>query len=134
MIFRTTKAIITHTGQNFNDNIDFTTMPGNYSLSEIDTGYTWIDGKHIYKKTISIGTLPNNSVKNVAHGISNLNYIISLEGIAVSSLYLLPMNFPALDNSLVIRTFADYSNVTVGTGVDRSDYTGYVTLYYTKSS
>lgn len=114
------------------DKIDFSTMPGNYSLTEVNTGYAWIDGSPIYKKTISIGALPNNTTKSVAHGISNLNYIVSLDGIAVSSLYLLPMNFPALDNSLVIRTFADYSNVTVGTGADRSGYVGYVTLYYTK--
>jgi hypothetical protein len=33
--------------------IDFSTLNfGNYSTSEVDTGFTWIDGSKIYKKTI----------------------------------------------------------------------------------
>lgn len=34
-------------------NIDFTTLNfGNYSTNEVDTGFTWIDGKRIYKKSM----------------------------------------------------------------------------------
>lgn len=33
--------------------IDFTTLPGNYTTSEIDTGYTWVDGKQIYKRVFA---------------------------------------------------------------------------------
>ena len=34
--------------------IDFTTLNfGNFSTDEVDTGFKWIDGKSIFKKTIS---------------------------------------------------------------------------------
>lgn len=43
----------------------------NYFLTtETDTGEKWIDGRTIYRKVISFGTLPNNNIKNVAHGIT----------------------------------------------------------------
>lgn len=63
--------------------IDFASLAfGNYSLNEVDTGFTWVDGKAIYKKTINFGALPNNTIKNVAHGISNLDFVISAGGSA----------------------------------------------------
>lgn len=34
--------------------IDFTTLDfGNFSTSEVDTGMTWVDGKHIYKRVFA---------------------------------------------------------------------------------
>ena len=66
-------------------NIDFTTLSGNYSTTEKDTGYTWIDGSKIYKKTINLNGLPNATTKNVPHGISNLGRIIKQETWGYSS-------------------------------------------------
>lgn len=119
--------------------IDFSTMPGNYSTTEIDTGYTWIDGSAIYKKTINVGTLPSSpTTKNVAHNISNLGTVIKIEGIYSNS----GNNFVSAVNSPIsssnadsyIRTTIQGSNIVVNVGMDRSDLSGYVTLYYTKTS
>ena len=69
-------------------------MDLNFSLSETYTGKLWIDGKKIYEKTINIGTLPNNGnsgVKNVAHGISQLDRVIDIRGIAVSGTETIPL-------------------------------------------
>lgn len=118
------------------DNIEFSTMPGNYSTVEMDTRYTWVDGSRIYKKTVNFGTLPNSSAKTVAHGITNLNWIIGLEGVAKSSSGdRLLMPFP-WEGSVggTIACYADSNNIFITTWMDRSDYSGYVTLYYTKSS
>ena len=118
-------------------NIDFTTLPGNYSTSEIDTGYTWIDGKKIYKKTIDFGALPNSSDKSVAHGISGLNVVILMTGYTRQpsngrTRPLPPMTKTPAD---LLDIYTEGANVTIRTNNDWSPYTEtYITLYYTKSS
>lgn len=115
-------------------NVDFTTLSGNYSTAEIDTGFTWVDGKRVYKKSYYIGSLPNATTKSIALDISNLDYVISIDGIAKDGNYQLPINFPAGDGTLVIRTFINYPNIIIGTGQDRTSYSGYLTIFYTKTS
>lgn len=113
------------------------TMPmTNYSTVEQDTGITWIDGKTIYKKTISVGNLPNASSKTVAHGISNIATIVNLEGGATTDAgSFMPFNITRPDGAtLGIGAYATVNNILIYTGTDRSGMTGYVTLYYTKSS
>lgn len=107
---------------------------GDYSTSEVDTGYHWIDGKPIYKKTISIGALPNNTTKNVAHEITSLDKIIKWEGASTNAsnnqVILLPSPANALFTIVVNNT-----NIVIMTTSDRSNYSySYITLYYTKTS
>ena len=108
-----------------------------YSASEQATGETWINGDPIYRKTVSIGTLPNNATKTVAHGISNLLRVIKMEGYAYRSSdsywFPLPMVYSS-GSSHQICIFGDNTNIYVITAEDRSNITeSYVTLYYTKS-
>lgn len=53
------------------DNVDWATLPGNYSTSEQATPFKWIDGKTIYKKTIKINNPTINATTDHPHGISN---------------------------------------------------------------
>lgn len=109
----------------------------NYSTSEVDTGATWIDGAHIYKKTINFGNLPNATVKNVAHGISNLNYVIKIEGTAAapnSTWITLPAVYRNADALYNVEVSVSTSDVVCNTSGDRSIFTAYITLYYTKSA
>lgn len=119
-------------------NIDFATF-ADYSLSEINTGIKWIDGKVIYKKTIDFGTLPDNALKTVPHNISNLGYILKIEGIAKRStdgIFFQIGNAPNPNSqsfSVSIHVNADSTGVGITTGMDRRDMAAYVTLYYTKT-
>lgn len=108
-----------------------------YSTSEINTGAKWIDGSAIYKKTINFGALPNATTKTVAHGISNLNYVIKLEGMTTSSTDSIFRPLPHLDtaslsNQVLIE--ADSTNIYLYTGVNYSNLSAYITIEYTKSS
>lgn len=118
-------------------NLDFASF-ADYSLSEINTGVKWVDGKNIYKKTINLGSLPDNSIKVVPHNITNLGTLIRMEGGAVRSTdnALFPLPFPSVNSPNTIAVSIDYtaSAVDVAAGVDRSNLTGYITLYYTKTS
>lgn len=105
-----------------------------YSTSETYTGERWIDGKSIYRKTINFGALPNATTKSVAHGVSGLSEVVKIEGIAKSSsgnyasVPVVPGNANALCDCSVNAT-----DVTMTAGSDRSGWSAYVTIYYTKS-
>lgn len=107
-----------------------------YSSNEVNTGTKWIDGSTIYKKTVNIGTLPNNTEASIPHGISNIDMVVKLEGFAknttTNNQIPLPFVSSSLNNQIYLSTTP--TNITVGCGIDRSALSGYVTLYYTKSS
>lgn len=112
---------------------------GNYSTTEKDTGFTWIDGSHIYKKTINFGALPNNTTKDVAHGISNLAEVIRIEGTVRQNgndwnYKPIPLMYPNADASYNTECAVNGSNVSMRCSNNRSGCSAYVTIYYTKSS
>ena len=118
--------------------IDFTTFKsGNFSTSEQATEYTWVDGSIIYKKTVSTGALPNSTTKSVAHGITNLAFVIEAEGYAKNPTSNVYYPIPCTLNSapLQIGLTLDNTNINIYTGSDRTVFTtSYVTVYYTKSN
>lgn len=117
--------------------IDFTTLPGNYATSEIDTGYTWVDGKHIFKKTINFGALPNATTKTVSHGITNLDHYIDYKALAWTSTNT-ALSLPAFNVHNVIygvSIYLDATSVQIEAGDNKTGYSNcYVTIYYTKTS
>lgn len=107
-----------------------------YSTTEKSTGFTWTDGKTIYKKTINFGALPNATAKSVNLSITNLGVIINTEAFCV---YSNGINFPipfTNTNDFASSVMLNYSStqVTITTGTDRSSATGYVTIFYTKTA
>ena len=106
-------------------------------MSEIDTGYTWIDGKHIYKKTINVSAFPNSTETNLGNLLPSQIYIVKIEGTATSgSGVLLVGGVRPNYSSGVVSVRADQSTgeVLVGAGFDARSYGGYITFYYTKNS
>ena len=111
---------------------------GDYSTSEQDTGFTWVDGKHIYKKTINFGSLPNSTYKYVDHDISNLDKVIDIRSVATNSnaVNFLPLPLVYESGSAAYNTTIEVNDrsIKIASDRDRSSYTAYVTLYYTKTS
>lgn len=109
-----------------------------YSTSEQDTGATWIDGSHIYKKTVNFGTLPSTagSAKGVAHSISNLGKVIKIEGYVYNGVVFAALPWvSASATPAVAQVTINSTSVLIVTNADLSSFTeSYVTLYYTKSS
>jgi len=117
-------------------NIDFSTLGGNYSTTEQDTGYTWIDGKAIYKKTIDFGNLPNNASKSVSHNISNLDKVIKIEE-TIDNGTSYPHGFVLISSATASATgwnlYGNDTQISITTTADRSTIYAYITLYYTKN-
>lgn len=106
-----------------------------YSTTEQKTGGTWVNGKPIYKKTVDTGTMPNNTRKQVAHGISNLDFIISMGGAAYGNNTFVPIPYADTSVSGSLGIFADRNNIILFSGGNCSYLTtSYVTLYYTKTT
>lgn len=114
-------------------NIDFATFS---TTAEIPCG-TWVDGSVIYKKTLLISSLPNTGQGTYYHNIPNINLVINIEGFYTNDEgTFFPANTVRPDDTIGIGTFVDPLNtliISVGTK-DRTNYHGYVTLYYTKTN
>lgn len=117
--------------------IDFSTLGGNYSTTETNTNFTWIDGKPIYKKTVNFGTLPNAGNKKVAHGISNMDYVVKYEGMITyagdNTFRQIPHISPATITDQVLIEI-DPTDIAAYTGTDRSTFSAIITIYYTKTT
>lgn len=108
-----------------------------YSTEEQVVG-TWVDGKPLYRKVIDIGNLPSSLEKVVNTGITNA-IIRNMYGSAINGTTQIPLPYIFPDTSGTITNIAlivrnGGSNLHIYTGIDRSAWTGYVTLEYTKTT
>lgn len=108
-----------------------------YSTTEQEVG-TWIDGSPVYEKVVDLGALPNNTTKNVAHNISNLGLVISADFSATdgNGQYIFMPHAVANSNYIgyQVSVYATSTNIVIEVGSNRSAYSGYAILRYTKAS
>lgn len=104
---------------------------GIYSLGEVKIG-TWVDGKPLYGKVVNFGALPNNTTKSVLHNIENIDYVTNLYGVSNSSSTRIPINW--YDGSNYISTYINNTSIAIKTSNDRSSYSVYVVVEYTKTT
>lgn len=110
--------------------IDYNT--GIFSEEETIIG-TWL-GKPLYKKIIDIGNLPNAQIKDVPTGLTDV-VVQHIYGRAYNSTSgnTLPLPYVAGVDAYINLAFNN-KNARVSTVNDRSAWTGYVVLEYTKNS
>lgn len=110
-----------------------------YSTEEVKTNKVWIDEKPIYRKVVYFGDLPNNTSKSIAHGISNLGYIIYWYGFCKGKTNELqrPVPFPGISstNDQAVRVYSNNTTLSIACVGDNSVYGDcYVTIEYTKTT
>lgn len=112
-----------------------------YSLDETVCG-TWIDGKPIYRKVMYISAFPNNAELQIDINSLNLEYLVHLYGFAGSGgagNNGFPINASRPDNlSAEVGAWLNIANdnnvVIIRSGSDRSGFSGYIILEYTKTT
>ena len=102
-----------------------------YSTDEQIVG-EWIDGKPLYQKTVNFGALPNNTTKIVAHGISNIDKIISYDAIMFDNSNFQTLNCCWTNGNDNVRSNASKTSINIISNCNFSAYSAYVTLLYTK--
>lgn len=110
---------------------------GDYSTGEVDTGMKWIDGRKIYRRTYATGGLPNASVHKVSHGVSNLDMVVRIQGIAKENSIGATINLPhaADQQAYTVTVYTDNTHVNIQTYTNQSGYTqSYVTIWYIKKA
>ena len=103
-----------------------------YGGKEASSGVNWVDGRATYKKTISIGALPNTGSANTAHGISGLSNVIRVSGYATDGTNHYPLPYGSPTGADNIEVAINATNIVITTGKDRSGETGYIVLEFTK--
>lgn len=104
-----------------------------YSTGEVVIG-KWL-GKPLYRKVIDCGALPNNTYKNTNHNISNIDYITKYYAIVSNGTQFWFIPFTSVSGLTgQVAMYVDKTKVVLTTGADRSAYSGYAILEYTKTT
>lgn len=102
---------------------------------EVLTTERWINGKPLYRKVIYFGAGPNNTTKNVAHGITGMD-ILMIDG--STSGFTLGDAFLSIGDSYAtswVRTYLSGGNITISCNVNYLPaYTAIITILYTKTT
>lgn len=104
------------------------------STTEVQTTSTYL-GKPVFVKAVDVGSLLNNGVKSVNHGISGtIDVLLDIAGAVSNGLDVhLPLPFVSTNLAAQISvTVPNTTQVNVGTGQDRTAFSGHVVLAYTK--
>lgn len=99
---------------------------------EVETNKRWINGEKIYKKTFKINSFPNATEDtydlNVAH-----SFVIAVYGIMTDGANFLTLPwvyYTGINTAVTAYTVA--GQLKVAAGIDRSGYSGYITVEYIK--
>lgn len=104
-----------------------------YSLEEREIG-VWTDGKPLYQKTINCGAM---ATKNVVHGISNIDSVWIEKGFFFNPTtgYCAEIFLPNDITTTQSNAWVNRTQIELWSGtIDRTAYTAYVTLRYTKTT
>lgn len=125
------------TSNNIQEGSQSNNVTESYSLSEMNTGAKWVDGKDIYKKTVYWASLPNNTeVQSGSLGVANIN-AIKIEGSATAGTGVIFVNMyrpTSPENTWSVRVDNATGLLYIGAGGNYTSYSGYATIYYTKNS
>ena len=93
------------------------------------------DGKPLYRKCLSIASLPNNALVNYPHGILNASEIfIGDNSHATDGTLYLPLPFADKVATANIGVYFTTTNVSIGVGMDRRNLSAKVFIEYTKTT
>ncbi len=105
--------------------------------TEFETGRI-IDGKKEYGKRINFGkvSVTTNNTRVVSTGLTNVSFTKPMEGMITNGTYWFPINgIRPKDGTddVCIGAYMSGTDIVLLSKEARNDYTGYVTIFYTKN-
>jgi hypothetical protein len=110
---------------------------GKYVTTEQFTGKYWINGKPIYRKVVNCGYLPNNTITTVWGILSNVDFVVSMRGIAYSDGGTIPIPYFDYESgsTYFVRLYLDQkTNLSIRAQNNFSGYIMYAIFEYTKTT
>lgn len=110
---------------------------GKYVTTEQFTGKYWINDKPIYRKVVNCGYLPNNNITTIWGILSNVDFIVSMRGIAYSDNGTIPIPYFDYESgsTYFVRLYLDQkTNLSIRTQNNFSGYIMYAIFEYTKTT
>ena len=105
-----------------------------YLQQEVVTADLWQDGKSIYTKTVSLGTLTQGATNTIAHGITTIDWLVNVivsARNATPSRRVIGYSSPTIANTASIDV--NNTNIVIVTGATfGAGFVAWATLYYTK--
>lgn len=108
---------------------------GGYSTEEAITGSTWVDGSPIFKRSYYVSAGPAAGGTATISFDSSVNLVIRVEGYLSNGVNEFPIPTARNTTETQIGMFVSLQNhnVVLEASYDRTGYSGYITLWYTKS-
>ena len=108
-----------------------------FQPAEHFVGQNWIDGKPIFRIVTAVASFPNNTTVVVPSGIAAgaLDTLIDMYGSATNpAVDTIPLPYVSLITGLPIELAIDppSGNLAIRTGTDRTAYSGFIIITYTK--
>lgn len=133
------KAGLAGTGVVSSDNIDYATLGSNYSTTELNTGYTWVDGRIIYKKTILWGAGPNTGRVDREGLYPNNATILKIEAFVTQqqggAMHMVPyIGTASSQYETIFASDPSTGKISFYASSDRRGWDLTVTLYYAKNN
>ena len=110
---------------------------GKYVTTEQFTGKYWINDKPIYRKVVNCGYLPNNSISTLYGILSNVDFVVSMRGIAYSDNGTIPIPYFDYEggSTYFVRLYLDQkANLSIRAQNNFSGYIMYAIFEYTKTT
>ena len=93
------------------------------------------NGKPLYRKGITVASLPNATNTSYAHGASNVEYILRTYGATTDGTNFRPVPFVFASNiAASISLYATTTNIVIETATNRSALSGVFYIEYTKTT
>lgn len=116
--------------------VSFLVAADRYSVGVEVLTNKYFDSYPVYRKVISFGTLPNATTKNVAHGLTNIRKFVNVEATVFDS-----SNegrgttfYHPTTSAVTHQIWVTSANVSCLTNGDRTAWSAYVTVEYTKTT
>ena len=121
-----------------NENNSQITNLNTYSTTEQVIG-TWIDDKPIYRQCVYVSSFPNATSVIIDLSSSNIDYLIKMYGsaktVSDNKVYCTPINNARPEaTGTPFGAFIDGGNLKIVTAIDRTIYSGYIIIEYTKTT
>lgn len=111
-----------------------------YSTTEHIVG-TWVDGKPLYRKSVFLNSLPNNTTTSYEHNISNVKLIwfdktacFAIWNYEQDNQFVNELPYFNYSGNHIYLANVNKTSFEIVTVNDRTGLKGYVTLLYTKTT